>query len=247
MQMKTRMIVIAVAVVGAIFSAVASTDAELMERIVGYLRPHCGGNHDQGEQDPELIEVLGVGGDTNRLARLLAELAKTNDSWNANMAMWQLEKFGTPAQLPFLYSCATNPVVGDRAVMAVLRIEGVTSNSIDVAQRYLMSTNEFTREKQHDRSKVCEELIKRVFESPELSHYQSLCLSNAIDFAQNVNTMHISLNDAILAADPTYRYSKRRLAVMRAAQNRCINPGLYSFVTNAINELVAYPEANLPD
>ena len=163
------------------------------------------------------------------------------------MMIDELGKYGTTAQLPFLYSCATNPIIGDRAVRSVLNIEGVTSNSIDIAQRYLMSTNVFPRAKQHDRSLVCEELLTRVFESDDLSPFRPLCLSNALDFAQNVNTMHISLNDAIIAADPTYQYSKRRLAVMRAAQNRCVNQGLYNYVTNAINELVAYPEANLPD
>ena len=47
--------------------------------------------------------------------------------------------------------------------------------------------------------------------------------------------------------DPSYRFSKRRLNVMRSAQNRCWNAMLTNYVTNAINELVAYPEANLPD
>ena len=186
-------------------------------------------------------------GDTNRLARLICELAQTNSTEISSMMIDELGKYGTTAQLPFLYSCATNPIIGDRAVRSVLNIEGVTSNSIDIAQRYLMSTNVFPRAKQHDRSLVCEELLTRVFESDDLSPFRPLCLSNALDFAQNVNTMHISLNDAIIAADPTYQYSKRRLAVMRAAQNRCVNQGLYNYVTNAINELVAYPEANLPD
>ena len=31
------------------------------------------------------------------------------------------------------------------------------------------------------------------------------------------------------------------------AQNRCWNELLTNYVTNAINELIAYPEADLPD
>lgn len=186
-------------------------------------------------------------GDTNRLARLLCELAQTNNSRIASLMINQLGEYGTSAQLPFLYSCATNPAIGDRAVKAVLRIEGVTSNSIDIARGYLMSTNELTRAKQHDRSIVCEGLLNDVFQRPELSQYRTLCMSLALDFGRDVNTMHISLDDAILSIDPTYRHSKRRLSVMRSAQYRCVNTGLYDYVTNAISELVAYPEADLPD
>ena len=186
-------------------------------------------------------------GDTNRLARLIAELAQTNDVELSSQMVETLGEYGTVEQLPFLYSCATNPAIGDLAVKAVLRIEGVTSNSIAIAQSYLLSSNEFSRAKQHDRSLVCEELLKSAFELPELSEYRPLCLSVAREFARNVNTMHISIDDAIVANDPSYRYSKRRLAVMRSAQYRCVNPGLYTYVTNAINELVAYPESDLPD
>ena len=186
-------------------------------------------------------------GDTNRLARLIAELAQTNDVELSSQMVETLGEYGTVEQLPFLYSCATNPAIGDLAVKAVLRIEGVTSNSIAIVRSYLLSSNEFSRAKQHDRSLVCEELLKSAFELPELSEYRPLCLSVAREFARNVNTMHISMDDAIVANDPSYRYSKRRLAVMRSAQYRCVNPGLYTYVTNAINELVAYPEADLPD
>ncbi len=37
----------------------------------------------------------------------------------AELAMWQLEKYGTTVQLSFLYSCATNPV--ERGVICLWR------------------------------------------------------------------------------------------------------------------------------
>ncbi len=220
------------------------TDEELRHDVLEFLTTRCCG---RVEARRVLTNEIRFDGNTNRLAGVLAEFAQTNDAQIAEWAMWQLKKYGTSEQLPFLYSCATNPVIGDIAVKSIINIEGVTSNSVDIAHRYLMSTNIFPRAKQHDRALICEELLKSVYESPDLSSFRPLCLSNALDFAQNVNTMHISLNDAIIAADPTYQYSKRRLAVMRTAQNRCVNQGLYNYVTNAINELVDYPEADLPD
>ena len=44
-----------------------------------------------------------------------------------------------------------------------------------------------------------------------------------------------------------YRYSVRRLSVMRAAYPRCFNEYQTNYVANAISELVDYPESELPD
>lgn len=229
--------------------ALAPEDSAIMRGVVEYLVPKRGCRRVEGQEAPRpaLIDTLDVNGDTNRLARVLVELAQTNDAWYAEMAMWQLEKYGTSEQLPFLYSCATNPAVGDRALKSIFAIEGVTSNSISATQGYLAITNAFTQQMDYNRSDVCEWLLKEVSTSPNLAYLKPSCLTAAVDYAQNISIMHKSLDEAICAADPTYQHSKRRLAVMRSAQNRCWNAMLTNYVTNAINELVAYPEANLPD
>jgi len=264
--MKTSWVVVAVLAVGATFSARSSSDAELTDRIVGYLRPRCGGNHIRDEREPELIEVLDIQGDTNRLARLLAELAHTNDNWNASMALWQLEKYGTSEQLPFLYSCATNPAVGDRAVKAVLRIEGVTSNSLNAVHDYLFSTNRLAFDKIGRRSAECCDLFKKVFNDNNLASYRPIVLEMATNYLQNVELMPNALDEELCAADGGFSQSKRRLAILRTAKQRVAaeledaansndevwrRTHCYTFQTNylqnAINELVAYPEENLPD
>ena len=229
--------------------ALAPEDAAIMSDVVECLVPKrgCRRVEGQGASRPALIDTVDVNGDTNRLARVLAELAQTNDAWYAEMAMWQLEKYGTSEQLPFLYSCATNPAVGDRALKSIFAIEGVTSNSVAATRGYLAITNAFTQQMDYNRSDVCEWLLKEVSTSPNLAYLKPACLTAAVDYAQNVSIMHKSLDEAICVADPTYQHSKRRLAVMRSAQNRCWNQMLTNYVTNAINELVAYPEANLPD
>ena len=96
-------------------------------------------------------------------------------------------------------------------------------------------------------AEVCEWLLRKVYSTPELSLFSTQCMGMALNYAQNVSTMHMSLDKALLDVDSSYRYSKRRLSVMRAAQNRCWNELLTNYVTNAINELVAYPESELPD
>ena len=244
----------------------ASTDAEIIDGIVQFHRPRCGDEPGRGGRRPELIEVLEMGGDTNRLARLLAELAHTNDIWNAKMALWELEKYGTAEQLPFLYSCATNPAVGDRAVKAVLRIEGVTSNSMNTVHNYLFSTNWLAFDKIGRRSEVCCSLLKKVFNVENLASYRPCMYGMATNYLQNVELMPNALDEELCVVDGGFSQSKRRLAILRTAMQRVKaeledvansnyevwrRTHCYTFQTNylqnAINELVAYPEANLPD
>ena len=188
-----------------------------------------------------------AGCDTNRYARILRELAVENTNETKRVIANLGNKYKTPDSLPFLYSYATNAVYGAKALKSVFAIEGVNSNSVAATCGYLAVTNAFTQQMDYERSDVCEWLLKEVSTSPSLTYLKPLCLNAAVDYAHNISIMHKSLDEAICAADPTYRHSKRRLAVMRSAQNRCWNPMLTNYVTNAINELVAYPEADLPD
>ena len=63
-------------------------------------------------------------GDTNRFARLLCELAQTNDVRIADRMIRCLGRHGTTAQLPFLYSMATNEQHGVSAVKSILAVGG---------------------------------------------------------------------------------------------------------------------------
>ena len=239
------------------------TDEELRHDVLEFLTTRCCGRVEAGRV---LTNEIRFDGDTDRLACVLAEFAQTNDAQIAEWAMWQLEKYATSAQLPFLYPCATNPVLGKIAVESILRIEGVTSNSLEAAHSYLSQTNRFPVSHIGDRAYLCRDLLGKVFSSSSLTCYRSLVLSMVCDFQVGLNVTPNGVDMAIIGAVPDYQYSKRRLAVLRAVKQRlnndvqCIVPtnheaalhiDVYNFQTNyltsAINELVAYPEANLPE
>ena len=59
------------------------------------------------------------GDDTNRFARILCELAQTDDKHIADRMIYRLGWHGTPAQLPFLYTMATNEQHGATAVRSM--------------------------------------------------------------------------------------------------------------------------------
>ena len=205
-------------------------------------------------------------GDTNRLARLICELAQTNDNRIARTMIRTLGEYGTPAQLPFLYSCATNPVLGKTAVESVLRIEGVTSNSLAVAQSYVSLTNGFPLMNTDDRPDVCRSVVTKVFADDTLVAYRPYVMDIACSFAKDVNVLPKGLDKTLVSLAPDFRMTKRRLAILRSAGQRVeekfysadtnavhysIEAHIYdvqtNYLANAINELVAYPEADLPD
>ena len=187
-----------------------------------------------------------AGDDTNNFVRILCDLA-TEDTNQTEYVILHMRKYKTPASLPFLYSYSTNAEYGAEALKSIFAIEGVTSNSVTATQCYLSITNYLPPKMDLERSELCEGLLRKVFSDSSLSQYRGWCQGMAIDYAHEISTMHISLDAALQEIDSTYHFSKRRLAVMRSAQARCWNDMLYNYVTNAINELVAYPEADLPD
>ena len=185
-------------------------------------------------------------GDTNRYARILRELAVENTN-ETEWAIASLGRYKTPDSLPFLYSYSTNTVYGARALKSIFAIEGVTSNSIAVAQGYLSLTNDAVLVDRGGAT-VCAELIRCAKQEGVDANCRSNALAVANAFATTCNRNYYWLDHLLMQDDTSYRYSKRRLQVLRSADIlHCPYPYQVNFVTNAINELVAYPEANLPD
>ena len=219
------------------------TDDEVRQDVQKFLTTYYCGNYGI----PVLTKEVRFGGDTNRLARILAECAQTNDERVVESALEQLVKYGTFEQLPFLYSCVTNSNIGDKAIKSILRIEGITSNSVAAVRSYLSFTNAITRQQAYDRAIASRQFLGAMQNSAASTELKAAGFRAGRAFAADINTSNSVVDEALIAADDTYRYSKRRLAVMRAAYPRCFNEYQTNYVTNAINELVAYPEANLPD
>ena len=182
-------------------------------------------------------------GDTNRFARLLCELAQTNDVRIADRMIRCLGRHGTTAQLPFLYSMATNEQHGVSAVKSILRLEGVTSNSVGVTGMYLSMTNvDFEY-----RADACKALLRAAVPSCVTTGICQMARNCALRYARSANRYVMDVDAVFIETDSTYRNSKRRLAVLRPAYGLGVSRYQIAYVTNAINELVAYPEADLPE
>ena len=188
--------------------------------------------------------------DNDRFASILGEYAMGHlaieNGARSRWAVDSIAKYGTTNSLPFLYSCATNPVCGDCAIKSIIAIEGVTSNSTSLVESYLASDLAMSQ-KNSIPADLCAYFVKKAVEGTQ----DPVLMTNAIGivhaFAMTRNQGHTWLDRNLVSADPSYRFSKRRLAVMRAVSVKTLNDFQANYVTNAINELVAYPEADLPD
>ena len=186
------------------------------------------------------------GNDTNRYVRVLCELAAEKSNQTARV-LQILGLYKTPASLPFLYSYATNATYGADALKSVFAIEGATSNSVAVAQGYLSLTNESVLV---DRGGaiICAGLVRSAKQEGVSVDVRTNALAVAYAFATTRNRNYYWLDNLLMKDDSTYRYSKRRLNVLRSADlQQCPYHFQVNYITNAINELVAYPVANLPD
>ena len=242
--MKNTLIITVLLIMQFAFAETQIASDEVVKKdIIFYIQPKCS----QSRNDTKLVDTYFINGNTNRLLRLLSDLIKTNDEWICTRSMWQYGKYATKSELPFLYSCATNSMCGDRALNTIISLDGISSNLLQTVGQYFSITNGFSVDDDANRSRFAEDLLKRVYRTESLFSYRDQVFNMTREFALNVNLMHVSVDKALMRADPTYENSKRRLNVMRGAKERCISEFLTNYVTNVINKLEIYPEENLPD
>ena len=189
------------------------------------------------------------GSNSNLLVRAAKRLCAQYDS-NTNPVpyhvLYLIGSFGTTNDLPFVENYLTNALTGLGAVDAYEAINGYNQKTINAAKRFLAvkNTNDMIELRRNKRRSIKwmlgrlnrfgrEGVDKRLFFSFGLE-----CVSNGVitihDFDYNINYL-----------EPTYRYSKRRLALLRDLQNRPTNNFMTNYISKAISELVAYPESKL--
>ena len=218
--------------------------AESVEERVKYLFVCRQGVFDNPDYARRMLEgTIGLcGNDTNRYARIIADLAHTNDARIASQAIAHLGRFGNTEQLPFLYDCATNGVHVGSALTAILGVEGCTESSVALFEDYLSNTN-----LSHDvRSDFCWRMYRKAVTETAVTN-RTLGANCAYRYAATENEFFRGMDHRMVFFDPGYRFSKRRLGVLRAVQDKVVSPRQSRYVNDELRELVAYPEGELPD
>ena len=209
-------------------------------RATGYF---CGNGDPAGSSLKWILNTC-CEGDTNRYLRVAKETAASNTNFSY-MAIALIEKHGSVGDLPFLYTYTNDVRCAGAAIEVILQLGGLTEESVAAASAYIADTNSYCV---LDREVVAKKLFRTAVNSSASSDLRAIASSNALHFASKGSGGDLVCDDrCFINADPSYKFSRRRLSVLRAVLPRCRTDNTISYATNAINELVAYPEANLPD
>ena len=242
--MKTTLIITVLLIMQFAFAETQiASDEEVKKDIIFYIQPKCS----QSGNDTKLVDTYFINGNTNRLLRLLSDLIKTNDEWICTRSMWQYGKYATKSELPFLYSCATNSMCGDRALHAILKIEGVTTNSLQALDCYMSLTNAVAVGNNTDRLYVCRDFFYSVKRNESLYGYKPRLQEIVLNFARQKKSKFVNSDRLLCEMDESYVNSKRRLSSMRIAVAHGLNEMQTNYVHSVIRSLEAFPEEDLPD
>ena len=236
--MKT-MLVILVGLMGVCAHAREERSDEDVRRILIGSTEYC---HAKTQEAQREYALVCCGYDTNRLTRIMQDIVRSGDGVSSEALRW-IGEYGTTNNLPFLYGCLTNAALGANAACSVLKIEGVTSNSVARIGEYLSLTNSPLSQR---RNVGCDLICEAVRDSLA-EDMRKFVAAKVVEYAKCEIACCRLVDQEIARADPSYRFSKRRLSVLRSAYALGVSQYQIAYVTNAINELVAYPEADLPE
>ena len=185
--------------------------------------------------------------DTNRVVSLMKQLVAEGAArvGITRFYLSEIGKYGTSSDLPFLYQRVSETNLCETATKAILKIEGLTTNSL---MRFTtLIPDELPGVWNPWPVHAWCRLLEASKKFPADSEIRALTMSNAVQYATRQRESVELFDGCLKHADPTYRMSKRRLAVLRSVRDLGANECQTNYVANAINELVAYPEADLPE
>jgi hypothetical protein len=167
----------------------------------------------------------------------------TEDAETDMFYISEIGKYGTSSDLPFLYQKVTTADYCASATEAILRIEGLTTNSLTQIMSSLPDSPRGNKKSAYAWCRILDVVTK----SPSGEPIRTFALSNAVQFVSRQTESADWLDRGLIRIEPPYRMSKRRLAALRSVQSLGVGEWQTNYIAQAIRELEAYPEANLPE
>ena len=179
--------------------------------------------------------------DTNRFVAILKDMIPSADIRPARMLLSSLRRYGSASDLDYVTALSTNVNLGGTAAITGLYLGGISSNTLMSADSYLALTNSMS----HERFMLCAGMLE-ISREPWVDNAASNALFvSVLNHARKENECVKALDYCLMKYDSTYRYSARRLSVLRSLATQAVAGYSVDYITNAINMLVAYPEADL--
>ena len=245
-MMKLKSIVTTCVVLSWFVGQCADTisDDDVAERLVGILQD----DHDYRSEADSLYRACERR--SNQFVRVAKNLCDTQRGSREKVRLVTLiARYSEDTELPFLENYVTNAICGLPALSGILRHQGVCSNSLEQIGRFhsIAITDDLPKRFRMQRGFAVANLLDDSVLSKSSVEGRAMAWSYAFSYVSN-NVSHVSLIDeAMRRADRLYKFSKRRLALLRWADSQPLSDDVRQFVANAINELVAYPEVSLSE
>lgn len=190
--------------------------------------------------------------ESNRLCRVAQAVYRMKDDYPSRLAALEiLGQCGDTNQVTFLDSCVTDLRMGPTAIQVLDEIEGFTSNSVLRTARYHAITNQevYSTDMRaySDRTFILGRLVFAATRPNVPAHLKDFTRDYVYSFASNNCSSVNAADRELMNLDPTFKNSKRRLALLRYAQPRTHEPYVPQYLATEIQKLEEYPEENLPE
>ena len=137
--------------------------------------------------------------------------------------------------MPFLLSYTNDLNFAARAVSAVILIDGITSNSVELAND-IMYRN---LKREHDRYDICSALAYAAKRDDVSSSDKRLSISSLKRYSRTIPVTSLWADEFLLSLDPAYETSEDRKALLREVAERRVNDYQVDYATNALKRIDA--------
>jgi len=194
--------------------------------------------------------AIDAGCGSNQLVTAAKEVfAETADTRIRRRSLTIVSKYGTTNEIGFLVASANDSRCWKTSANGIINLLGPTSNAVSdlsiLMSMPCLSNDVATLAK--DKGTVVEQLMAKSRRASLPPADVAAVWRFSYAFASNYVGQTESIDRALVGFDATYEHSLRRLNMLRHQLANLNCEYLRGYVTNAINELVAYPETNLPE
>lgn len=244
--MKTRVLMLAFLVLlGSGYAASVDTDHARLKSVLEGMFLHI--HSIEGGLERTLANINFA---SNRLVAAAKDVYfETSEERSKGRAMSVVSTYGTPEDVGFIISCATNHEHWYRSCIGVLKLCGVTSNSIariDGLMHSGVAMNE-AYDLEVEKSLVISAMLNRAARPDVSPSQKALAWDYAFSSASNYIGRIRRIDGALSRFDSTFSTSRRRLALLRYLQPLETVPSVQDYVAEEIRKLEALPEGGLND
>ena len=245
----SRLTVVLLLVVSAAGSLCAQPEPMDVDVLAAWVRNVVGMEH-YNERFERKMFLEQCGGDSNRFARVGKRMCELYPKEEAAVAfgLRLIGGYGTTNDLPYLERYVTNELVGADAARSIERI-GFNEYALEQLRRYHSVTNVALDLSYFLSRKNC--LLENILIDVSRMNPRPSAWTNLFEYSYNYISNNVKSVDRVdrrmLELRPEYRFTKRRLALMRWVLQNTEHPFYRAETQKVIDEMVAYPEANLPE